>query len=104
MGSCGRRQSLALHPSQRSNVAQNSRGFQLGEQLLVLPVAALDVELQANVLSGVAASDVLHQTVMRLKDAGNLLADFFYAGTGDFIAGHEQFQIQRFLGMAEEKK
>ena len=60
MQSCARRESLALHPSERSDAAKDCRRFELVEQQLLITITTLDVELQTNVPFGFGRTDVLH--------------------------------------------
>ena len=90
-------------PAERDGALENGRGFQLLEQFLLFAVAAFDIELQADVLAGVAGDHVLHQAMMPFEDAVDLVADFFDAAAGDFVAGDQELEIEGLFQMAEKE-
>ena len=74
------------------------------QQFFLLTIAALDVELQADVQSSVPAENVLHEAVMRFKNPSNLVADFLDAGPRHFIAVQQKLEIECFFHVSKNKK
>src|SRR5580704_2662468 len=73
------------------------------EQFLLFAIAALDIELQANMLARASAANVLHQLEVTFENAVDLVGDLVEAAAGHLISGHQQLEVERFFQMAEQE-
>src|SRR5215831_4482825 len=74
------------------------------EQFMLLGRTSLNVELKPHMLVGLASKHVLHQAMMTLKDSIDLVADFLDVGSGDLVALQQEFDVEGFFHVAQQKK
>src|ERR1700676_542641 len=99
MGWCEHPSSLVLHPAETSHSTQHSRRLQQPQEFFLLAIAAIDIELQPNMLARAGAVHILHHPMMTLQDSADLVAYLFDTGPRDFITREQNFQVKRFLQM-----